>query len=85
MIVSDPAIVPMAVGANFTEIAQLPLCEIGEVQLLVCLNPAVVVMLETLRVPLPLLLSVTVLAELVVPTVRFPKLRVVGLTVATGT
>jgi hypothetical protein len=81
LIFKDPVMMPTTVGANFTEIVQLLPVKIGEVQVLVSVNPAVVVMLDTASGAIPLLLSVTVLAALLVPTVRFPKLKLVGLTV----
>jgi len=47
------------------------------VQVLVWVNPAVVEMLDTLSEAVPTLVRAIVLAALVVPTIRFPKLRVV--------
>lgn len=85
LIVTEPVIVPIVVGANFTEILQLLPGKRGEVQVLVRMKPAVVETLETLSEAAPLSVSLTVLAALLVPTVRFPKLKLVGLTVPIAT
>ena len=85
LIVTEPVIVPMVVGANFTEILQLLPAKRGEVQVLVWMKPAVVETLETLSEAAPLSVSITILAGLLVPTVRFPKLKLVGLTVPIAT
>jgi len=80
-----PVIAPTTVGANFTEIVQLFPVKSADVQVLVWVNPAVVEMLATLSEADPLLLRVTVLTALAVPTARFPKLKLVGLTEPTAT
>lgn len=85
LIVRDPLIVPMTVGANFTEILQLFPARRGELQVLVWMKPAVAEILDTLSEPAPLLVRVTVLAALVVPMALFPKLKLVGLTAPTAT
>jgi hypothetical protein len=86
LIVREPVIVPIVVGANFTEILQLLPGKRGEVQLLVSMKPVVVEILDTLSEAAQLSVSLTVLAALLVPTVRFPKLKLRGLTapIATG-
>jgi hypothetical protein len=70
LIVRVPAISPVVDGANFTEISQL-LPGAIEVQALVWVNSAVVEMLATLRVAVPVFFSLTVLPALCVPTPRF--------------
>jgi hypothetical protein len=84
--VREPLIVPIIVGANFTEIRQLLPGKRGKVQVLVWMNPVVAEMLDTLSEAAPLSLRTRVLAALLVSTVRFPKLKLVGLTapMATG-
>jgi hypothetical protein len=79
-----PVIAPTTVGANFTAMLQLLPGNSGEVQVLVWVKPRVVEMLDTLSEAAPPLLRVTVLAALVVSTVRLPKLKLVGLTVPTA-
>ena len=85
LIVREPVIVPLVVGANFTEILQLLPCDSSDVQVLVSMKPVVVEMLETLSEAAPLSVSLTVLAGLLLPTFRFPKLKLVGLTVPIDT
>jgi len=62
---------PLTDGANLTAMLQLFPGKRGEVQALVCVNPALVDMLDTLSDAVPLLLRVTVFAELLVPTFCF--------------
>jgi hypothetical protein len=78
--VSPPVIKPLADGLNLTCMLQLLPGRRGAVQVFVWMKFALVLMLLTLSEALPLLLSVTVLAALVVPTDCFLKLRVVGVT-----
>jgi len=85
LIVREPVIVPVMVGANLTEIPQLLPGRRGEVQVLVWMKPVEVEMLDTLSEAAPLSVRLTVLAVLLVPTVRFPKLKLVGLTTPTAT
>jgi hypothetical protein len=85
LIVTEPIIVPLVVGANFTEILQLLPGKSGDVQVLVSMKPVLVEMLDTLSEAAPLSVSQTILAMLLVPTVRFPKLKLAGLTVPIAT
>lgn len=80
-----PVMTPVTDGANLTAILHLFPGNRGELQVLVSVNPAVVETLATLSEATPLFFRVTVLAALLVPTVRLPKLKLVGLTVPTGT
>jgi hypothetical protein len=75
LIVREPATEPFTVGLKLTEIAQLFLAGTDPPHALVWLNPPVVAIPVILSLPLPVLLSVTLLLELVVPTVCLPKLR----------
>jgi hypothetical protein len=77
--------VPIVVGANFTEMRQVLPGERGEVQVVVSMKPVVVEMLDTLSEAAPLLVRVTVFAALLVPTVRFSKLKLEGLTAPKAT
>lgn len=74
--------VPLADGVNFTLIEQLAPPARLEPQVLVCekspLFAPVIAMLEIFSCVLPTLRKVTVLAALVVPTVRLAKVSVVG-------
>lgn len=79
-IVSEPAIEPLIVGANFTWMLQLPPGANAVVHVLVWVKPALVTILLTLSDDVPLLLRVTVFAPLVVPTPCLLKLRLVGFT-----
>jgi hypothetical protein len=83
--VKVPAMVPFASGLNLTLILQLaPGCSVEHVVALV--KPAVIWILDTTSGALPVFDSVTALAALVVPTLWFPKLRLLGLAepIATG-
>ena len=71
-------------GLKLTEIAQLFPAGTDPPHALVWVKPAVVVIPAMLSAMLPVLLSVTLLLELVVPTACLPKLRFVGLTDAVG-
>src|ERR1035437_5694570 len=80
-----PVMTPVTDGANLTAILHLFPGKRGEVQVLVWVNPAVVEMLARLSEAVPLFFRVTAFAALLVPTVRLPKLKLVGLTVPIGT
>jgi hypothetical protein len=80
-----PVTCPFTDGAKLTDILQLPPGASGAPQVFVCLKPAVVEIPATVRLALPVLLSVTVFAPLVVPTRCLPKLRLVGDTEPTAT
>lgn len=73
----------VAAGEKVTEIVQLPPAATVAPQLLVSANwvglVPVKLMPVMLSAPLPLLLSVTAVAELVVPTGTLPKLTLLGL------
>jgi hypothetical protein len=79
---------PVAVGANFTLIVQLPPIATLPPQLLVTTkSPALVPvarMLLTVKGAVPVLDNVVVMAPLVVPTTWLPKANVVGATPAMG-
>lgn len=82
--VSVPFSVPFTAGVNVTETAQLaPAARLAPHVLLEIAKLALTPMLEKLRAAPPLLVSVTVLAELVWPTLTCPKFKDVGETVAT--
>ena len=84
LILSEPVTEPLADGENRTEIVQFLPGATGAVQVLVWLKPALAEMLATLNDAVPVLLRVTVLAELVVPRRCLPKLRLVGVTAPTA-
>ena len=86
LIFNEPVIVPLTDGANLTWMLQLVPASTGAEQVLVWIKLALVVMLLTLSEAFPVLLSVTVLAALVVPTGCFLKVRLAGVTepIATG-
>jgi len=75
---------PMAVGANETEIVQEAAGAMLALQVLVWLKGAATVTVETCIGPVPVLVNVTVLAVLVVPSICEEKLTLVGLSDATG-
>jgi len=84
-----PERLPVAVGVNVTLIRQLPLAATGAVVLQVvplaatAKSPAAA-MLVKLRDTVPLLVTVTALAALVVPTCSLPKLTLVVLRLMPG-
>lgn len=81
--ISVPLIVPFAAGVNVTPTVQLaPAARLAPHVLLEIAKLALAVMLEKLRDAPPLLVSVTVLAELAWPTLTCPKFKDVGETVA---
>jgi hypothetical protein len=80
LIFSEPVITPLADGLNLTCMLQLLPGRIGAEHVFVWVKPALAATLFILSVAFPVLLSVTVLAALVVPTSCFLKLRLVGLT-----
>ena len=82
VMVRAPLKLPALAGVNVTLIVQLaPAATLVPQVLVWAKSPALVplrVMLVMLRVALPLLVRVTELAALVVPTAWLPKLRLVG-------
>jgi hypothetical protein len=86
--VTEAAKDPLAAGLNVTLTVQLAPAATLAPQLLLCAKSPgfapVSVMLLMLKAALPVLLSVKVWAELVVPTAWLPKARVVGERLATG-
>jgi hypothetical protein len=84
LIVIEPLTAPLAAGAKRIEITQLFPAGKDAPHALVWVKPAVVVIPVMLSAAWPVLLSVTVLAELVVPTARLPKLRLDGFTEPTA-
>ena len=80
--VSVPVAAPVAVGVNVTPTIQLtPAARLVPQVLLAIANAPVAPMLEKFRAMLPRFASVTVLAALVLPTARVPKLRLLEETV----
>lgn len=79
-----PVRVPLAVGLNRTLIVQLCPAVREVPQVLVCEKSPLVAMLVMVNVPVPVFFRVTVLAELVVPTVREGYERLVGVKVTAG-
>jgi hypothetical protein len=69
-----PVLVPAAVGLKVTEITQLAPALTGVPQVSVWEKSPPVVMLETISEGVPLLVRLTVWAELVVPTTWLPRL-----------
>ena len=83
LMVSIPVAVPIVLGVKETLMVQkAPTARL--VQLLVWLKGAAVDTLDTFIGPVPVLVSVTLLAALVVPTICDEKPRLVGETVAAG-
>ena len=80
LIVREPVTEPLTVGLKRTEIAQLFPARTEPPHALFWVKAAVTVIPVILSVAFPVLLSVTVLAELVVPTACLPKFRLDGLT-----
>ena len=76
--VSEPVLLPVAVGLKVTVTAQEPLAAMDDPQLLVCLKSPVTEMPETLAAALVGLETVTVWAALVPPVATEPKLSAVG-------
>jgi hypothetical protein len=73
VIVTAPVRVPAAVGLKVTLSVQLALAARLEPQVLVWEKSPLAVMLEIVRAPLPLFVSVIVSGGLVVPTTWLPK------------
>jgi hypothetical protein len=84
LIAIDALIAPLTLGANLTEIEQLFPAATDPLHVLVWVKAVLIVIPARLSVALPVLLSVTVLAELLVPTACLPKARLDGLTEPTG-
>jgi hypothetical protein len=82
--VTDPVLVPAAVGLKVTLRVQLALAARLEPQVLVWEKSPLAAMLEIVSAALPLFVSVIVSAELVVPTSWLPKLYDVGDRFTTG-
>ena len=82
VMVREPLTEPLPVGLKRTEIAQLFFGRTDPPHALVWVKARSIAIPAILRVALPVLLSVTVLLELVLPTACLPKLRLDGLTVA---
>jgi hypothetical protein len=78
MTASEPLCPPATIGVKVTLMVQEAAAASGLTQLWVRAKFPVVVMLLMVRGPSPLLVSVTGLGALVVPSVWFPKLRLVG-------
>jgi len=76
--VTVPLAVPFTCGENVTEIVQLPATARLAPQVLVCANPLLAFMLVSVTVAVPVLVSVTVWAGLVVPLNCVLKVRLVG-------
>ena len=86
LMLKEPLRPPLAVGAKVTLTLQLcptlrMLSSGGTLQVLVWEKSPVVVMPVIFSVAVPVFVMVTVCGELTVPTVWFPKLRLVGETV----
>lgn len=78
LMVIVPLRAPVAGGVNVTLIVQLaPGATLG-LQLLVCAKSPLAAMLVTVNKPVPVFDSVTVCAELVVPTSQLPKAKLMG-------
>jgi hypothetical protein len=84
VIVRVPDAEPTAIGANVTETVQEKPGAMLTLQVLVWLKGAVAVTLVTCMGPVPVFCTVTLLALLVVPSTWDEKLRLAGVTVATG-
>ena len=80
LMVREPVTEPLTVGLKRTEIAQLFPARTEPPHALFWVKAAVTAIPVILSVACPVLLSVTVLAELVVPTACLPKFRLDGLT-----
>src|SRR5271165_7023282 len=89
MMVTDAPRLPAAVGVNVTEMLQFPPTETLAPQVLVCAkSPGLVpvtAMLLIDRAPVPVLLSVTDWAVLVVPTFWLAKVKLPEVSDAAGT
>lgn len=84
VIVIVPVRCPCIVGANVTLIVQLgPMATVAP-HVLVCKKSPLIAMLVIVRVSVPLLVSITVWAGLVVPITWSPKVRLVGVSVTAG-
>ena len=81
---SEPVRVPVAVGLKVTLIVQLAPAATLVPQVLVSEKSPVVEMLVMLRVAVPVLVSVTVSAALLVPSTVTGKVRLVGESVTAG-
>lgn len=91
LIVIVPLLVPVAVGVKVTEMEQdapaamVPLLLPAGMQVFVCANSALPLLIaDIFKLALPVLLRVTFLAGLVVPTAWEAKLKVVGDRLTTG-
>lgn len=73
-----PLTVPLAVGVNDTEMVQLAPAAIEPEQVLVCEKGDAVLTAVRARVPVPVLVKVTVCGGLVVPFSCVEKVRLVG-------
>src|SRR5437868_7040393 len=82
--VNVPVRAPAAVGANRTEIVQVPPLATDVPQLLVWEKSPLTTMLLIVSVPSPAFRSVTLCAALVVPIFSVPNARLLGVSVAFG-
>lgn len=82
--VTVPARVPTAVGVNFTLIWQLDPAASDDLQVVVREKLALATMLAILSAPVPVLVTVTVCAVLVVPTVCAANVKLVVDRLTTG-
>src|SRR5438552_16287277 len=83
-IVRVPVALPLTMGWNVTLIVQFAAAGKPAGQLFVCANGRLVVMLEILRLAVPVFVNVTGCGALVVPTSRGEKLRLAGDRAAAG-